>query len=136
MSEVLTRSEFEARMRERHRPAFELWRRCHEMLESVVCTAQGFFLEHRGDVVEVRTTGPLVRAILIFGTRYMLEIAQAWREHFGLLDEPVLAAIADQACNFDGKQEIVPTSRSKVSHQWENNDAESRRCGASVYSAE
>ena len=249
MSEVLTRSEFEARMKERHRPAFELWRSCHEMLEGVVpkgrdlsspfaraldilfvqafkshgslgllslagqgedgatvarrmleiafqsrhlcaevarrdergkkylawywaqapirlkadlppdvrtrwqsqydrhkrfflnrkgkrsrnwwgdstmkdlatklrlvdtydqdygflsqiahCTAQGFFLERRGGVVEVRTTGLLIRAILIFGTRYMLTIAQVWQEHFGLLDGLVLAGIADQALKFD-----------------------------------
>ena len=41
MSEVLKRSEFEARMIEQHRPAFELWQRCHEMLESVVPEGRG-----------------------------------------------------------------------------------------------
>jgi uncharacterized protein DUF5677 len=33
-------AEYRARMIEKHRPAFDLWRRCHELLESVVPVAR------------------------------------------------------------------------------------------------
>jgi hypothetical protein len=47
------------------------------------CTAQGILFAQRGEIVEIRTD-LLVREILVFGTRYIIGIAQPWNEHFGL----------------------------------------------------
>ncbi len=68
--------------------------------EMAHCTAQGVLLERRGNVVEIRTD-MLVREILVFGTRYMIEIARWWNEHFSLLKTQLLGDLAQEAVNFD-----------------------------------
>lgn len=64
------------------------------------CTAQGILMERRGDIVGIRTD-MLVREILIFGTKYMIEVARIWNENSALLDTPTLANLAKEAVDFD-----------------------------------
>lgn len=64
------------------------------------CTAQGILFAQRGKIVEIRTD-LLVREILVFGTRYMIAIAQLWNEPFGLLSSRDLASLGHEALSFD-----------------------------------
>ncbi len=66
------------------------------------CTAQGILVRNRAGIVEIRTD-TLVRELLVFGTRYMIEIARLWSEHFAIIEIPVLASLASEALNFDFK---------------------------------
>ena len=66
------------------------------------CTAQGILVKNRAGTVQIRTDA-LVRELLVFGTRYMIEIARRWSEHFAIIEIPVLASLASEALDFDFK---------------------------------
>jgi hypothetical protein len=50
--------------------------------------------------VDIRT-GTLVREILVFGTRYVLDVTRLWNEHFNQIDGAGLAKLAREAARFD-----------------------------------
>jgi hypothetical protein len=64
------------------------------------CTSQGILLHRVGNVVEIRTD-ILVREILVFGTRYMLNVAKHWNDAFGLMELAKLTELAKDAVNFN-----------------------------------
>jgi hypothetical protein len=63
------------------------------------CTARGILFRRTGEIVAIRTDS-LVREILVFGTRYVVEITRLWNEHFGLIDVVKLGELADEAVAF------------------------------------
>jgi len=64
------------------------------------CTAQGILMDRVGDLLEIRTD-ILVPEILVFGTRYMLNVAKHWSDAFGVLETADLLALANDAVNFN-----------------------------------
>jgi hypothetical protein len=57
-------------------------------------------MDRVGDLLEIRTD-ILVPEILVFGTRYMLNVAKHWSDAFGVLETADLLALANDAVNFN-----------------------------------
>lgn len=63
------------------------------------CTAQGIFLQQNEDTIEIRND-IMVSSILEFGTRYVLDIAGRWNDHFNLIEDSKLSKVIDEAVDF------------------------------------
>ena len=63
------------------------------------CTSQGILFRRAGDVMEIRTD-ILVSEILIFGTRYILDVTRLWNGQFNLIDGVDLAQLSSEAERF------------------------------------
>jgi hypothetical protein len=64
------------------------------------CSSRGLLLDKSNDVIQIKSD-LLIRAVLVFGTRYALWVTANWNEHLGLMDTKTLKKLRDQAMNFD-----------------------------------
>jgi hypothetical protein len=64
------------------------------------CSTRGFLMKMHGTTIQIHSDC-YVEAVLVFGTRYALCVAQRWNEYFAIMDETRLEDIEDKAIHFE-----------------------------------
>jgi hypothetical protein len=67
------------------------------------CSARGFLMKMDGATAQINSDS-FIEAVLVYGTKYTLCVAQRWNEHFALMDETTLEEIEGSAINFEFKK--------------------------------